>query len=261
MRTIHGMLKQITKFGLILMMGGSMSAEAGLFGFGGTNWKEEVLLHDGSKIIVKRSQSYGGRHEVGQSGSIREQEITFTVPSTNKTFTFKSEYSEDIGGRNFNLLALHILNGTPYIVAEPWLCLAYNKWGRPNPPYIFFKHDGKEWQRIPLAEFPAEFKTINLVVSAANYDFEKTIAEQSVISTELVKKLNEGPGTLKAIRHEPYPGAEGSCTEMIYDGKSTWRGIDTFSKKPTYEACLQYCEQKKISAQYCPCEKLFKGKK
>jgi Ca2+-binding RTX toxin-like protein len=27
-----------------------MSAYAGLFGFGGTSWKEEVLLHDGSKL-------------------------------------------------------------------------------------------------------------------------------------------------------------------------------------------------------------------
>jgi hypothetical protein len=61
MRTPHGMLKHITKLGLILMMGVSMSACAGLFGMGGTSWKEEVLLHDGSKIIVERSQSYGGR--------------------------------------------------------------------------------------------------------------------------------------------------------------------------------------------------------
>lgn len=62
MRTLHGMLKQVTKLGLILMMGLSMSAEAGLFGFGGTSWKEEVLLHDGSKIIVERSVELGGRH-------------------------------------------------------------------------------------------------------------------------------------------------------------------------------------------------------
>jgi hypothetical protein len=261
MRANQPWLKQITKLGFLLMVGASMSADAGLFGFGGTSWKEEVLLHDGSKIIVKRSQSYGGRHEIGQSSPIKEQEITFTLPKSNKTFTFKSEYSEDIGGRNFNLLALHILNGTPYIVAEPWLCLSYNKWGRPNPPYVFFKHDGKEWQLISLVEFPAEFKTINLVVSAANYDFEKTIAEQSVISVERVKELNAGPGILKTIRHAPYPEAAGTCGEMIYDGKGTWRGIDTFSKKPTYEACLQYCEQKKISPQYCPCETLFKGKK
>lgn len=254
----QSLLKAFSTIGLILALGVSMSAEAGLFGFGGVNWKEEVLLHDGQKIIVKRSQSYGGRHEIGQGG-IKEQEITFTMPNTNKTLTFKSEYSEDIGGRNFNLLALHILNGTPYIVAEPWLCLSYNKWGRPNPPYVFFKYDGKEWKRIPLTEFPAEFKSINLVVSAANYDFEKAIEEHSILSMEMVKEFNAGH--LKVIRHESYPEAAGTCKEMIHGGVGGWYGIDFFSKKPTYEACLKFCEQEKVSLQNCPCSTLFKDKK
>lgn len=135
-------MKRLVRLVLILMLSASVSANASWFGFSGTNWKEEVLLHDGSKIIVKRSQSYGGRHEIGQGGSISEQDITFTMPNTNKTITFKDEYSEDIGGGNFLLLALHILNSTPYIVAQPWLCLAENKWGRPSPPYVFFKYDG-----------------------------------------------------------------------------------------------------------------------
>ena len=43
-----------------------MNAEAGLFGIGGDSWKEDVLLHDGKKLIVERSQTYGGRHEIGQ---------------------------------------------------------------------------------------------------------------------------------------------------------------------------------------------------
>jgi hypothetical protein len=50
----------------ILNLGVSLNAEAGLFGFGGTSWKEEVLLHDGSKVIVDRSAERGGRHEIGQ---------------------------------------------------------------------------------------------------------------------------------------------------------------------------------------------------
>jgi hypothetical protein len=217
MRTIHGMLKRITKLGLLLMMGVSMGADAGLFGLGGTSWKEEVLLHDGQKIIVKRSQSYGGLHEIGQSSPIKEQDITFTVPNTNKTLTFKSEYSEDVGRANFKLLALHILNGTPYIVVEPNLCLSYNKWGRPNPPYVFFKHDGKAWQRIPLTEFPPEFKEINLVVNSKGE--ERIITDQSIVTAELVKKLN-GELTqpeFKTILREPVkPESDGitSCQDF-----------------------------------------------
>ena len=42
------------------MIGVGMSAEAGLFGIGGMSWKEEVLLHDGSKIIAERHYNLGG---------------------------------------------------------------------------------------------------------------------------------------------------------------------------------------------------------
>lgn len=182
-------LKRIAELGLLLMMGVSMSADAGLFGFGGDSWKEEVLLHDGSKIIVKRSLSYGGRREIGQGAPIKEQAISFTLPSTGKTITWNSQFSEDIGRANFNLLALHILNGTPYIVAEPNLCLSYNKWGRPNPPYVFFKYDGKAWQRIPLTEFPTEFKTLNVAIYLGHQDVDLMV-EEGLVPVETIKGRN-----------------------------------------------------------------------
>lgn len=161
-----------------------MTACAGFLGFGGTSWKEEVLLHDGSKIIVKRSQSYGGRHEIGQSAPIKEHTISFTLPGTNKSLSFTSEYGEDVGRANFNLLSLHILNGTPYLVVEPNLCLSYNKWGRPNPPYVFFKYYGKEWRRIQLSELPVEFKTINMIVNnGREEDIEKAAKSLGYVST------------------------------------------------------------------------------
>lgn len=190
-----------------------------------TKWKEEVVLHDGKKIIVQRSQNYGGRHEIGQTPPIKEQEITFTVPATNKTFSFKSEFSEDIGRANFKLLALHILNDTPYIVTTPNLCLSYNKWGRPNPPYVFFKYDGKTWQRIPLTDFPAEFKEINLMIETKNK--EKILTAQPLVTAELVKKLN-GELTqpeFKAILREPLAKERinEKCDERVFY-KGAWVG-------------------------------------
>jgi len=249
-------LKQIVKLGFLLLMGASMSAEAGFLGFGGTSWKEEVLLHDGQKIIVKRSQSYGGRHEIGNGGSIKDQEITFTMPNTNKTLTFKDEYDENIGGKNFLLMALHIANGTPYIVAQPWACLSENKWGRPSPPYVFLKHDGKEWQRIPMSELPSEFKTINLTLSTVTN--EAAITAQSVVTAAHVKRLNGDSKTIQreAVRYE----GPGGCGEMIFGGKdSGWHGVGLFGK--TYETCMQYCRREKIGPHYCPCETLFEGRK
>ena len=220
---------------LVLTLGVSMNADAGLFGFGDPSWKEEVLLHDGSKIVVERSQSYGGRHEIGQSSPIKEQTLTFTVPNTSTTIEFKSEYGEDIGRANFALLAVHILNGTPYIVTAPNLCPSYIKWGRPNPPYVFFQYESKAWKRIALEELPREFKDINLVVNSKGE--EKILTAQSIVTVELVKKLN---GELrqpeyKTILRMPVPadgisltsceipsGATGKLIAPEIDGKTLY---------------------------------------
>src|SRR3990172_5716378 len=115
----YGLLRIFKTVGWVVTLGVSMSADAGLFGFSDTSWKEEVLLHDGGKIIVKRSQNYGGRHEIGQPLPIKEHTITFSLPGSSKTIKWVSEYGEDIGRTNFNLLAVHVLNDTPYIVASP----------------------------------------------------------------------------------------------------------------------------------------------
>lgn len=207
----NGMMKQLAKLGLLLMMGVSMNADAGLFGFGGTNWKEEVLLHDGSKLIVERSQTRGGRHEVGQPPSVKEHTITFDLPNTGKTLTFKSEYGEDLGRANFNLLALHIHNGTPYLVVAPNLCLSYNKWGRPNPPYVFFKYDGKTWQRIPLSEFPTEFKNFNLIINNGQEEqIKKAASKLGYVSAEGIQAFNSRltQPEFKSILREALPVGE-----------------------------------------------------
>lgn len=144
------------------------------------------------------------------------------MPGAIQSITWKDEYDKAVGGSNFNLLALHILKSTPYIVAKPNLCLSYNKWGRPNSPYVIFKHDGSQWQRIPLSELPVEFKEINLAVVFTKAD-EKVITSQSPMSVELVKKFNAGLASpeSKTILREPLPIAQINqmCEErVLYKG-------------------------------------------
>jgi hypothetical protein len=218
MKANYPWLKRVVKLGMFLMMGASMSACSA------TSWKEEVLLHDGSKIIVKRSQSYGGRHEIGQSPPVKEHTITFSLPNSGETISWTSEYGEDVGRTNFNLLALHMLNGTPYIVAEPNLCLSYNKWGRPNPPYIFFKYDGKTWQRITLTEFPAEFKTINLIVNnGREEDIERAAGKLGYVSADGVQSFNSSSSMrqypqYQTILREAMPNGNGCEERVLYKG-------------------------------------------
>ena len=93
----------------------------GFLGFGNSaSWKEEVQLHDGGKIVVKRWQSHGGRHELGQPLPIKDHSVTFSLPGSGNAVTWKDEYSEDVGMANFLMLALHILKETPYSLWWRW---------------------------------------------------------------------------------------------------------------------------------------------
>ncbi|MDH2916750.1 MAG: hypothetical protein PXX77_07735 [Gallionella sp.] len=204
----NGMMKRIAKLSLVLLLGASMSACAGLFGFGGTNWKEEVLLYDGSKIVVKRSVERGGRHELGQKPPYKEQSLSFTMPSTNQTITWEDHYSEDIGSASFLPMTLDIHQGTAYLVADTMGCLSYNKWGRPNPPYVIFKHDGKEWKRVALQDLPAEIKLPNLIMSMPDVVVER-MGKSFVTAEEIQRIISNYPQPeYRSILREPLAESE-----------------------------------------------------
>lgn len=206
--------------GLALL--GLSPGASSFLGFGGISWKEEVLLHDGTKIIVERNMTRHGRHEPGRKPPKGNQSIKFNVPGTNRTLSWRDEYSEDVGSANFNLIALHILNGTPYIVNTAYGCTSYNKWGRPNPPYIIFKHDGNAWQRISIAKLPIEFRTVNLLIGPSNE--EKRLNQPEIVSAKEIVKLNQGYSqTDRAIVREALAAEQNGCQELVYY-KGAWVG-------------------------------------
>lgn len=238
----------------VVTLGANMSA------FSATTWKEEALLHDGSKIIVTRTVERGGRHEIGQRPTYKEQSLGFTLPSANQHVIWEDKFSGDIGTASFLPMQLDVFNGVPYIVVSPMGCLSYNKWGRPNPPYVVFRHDGNAWQRIPLQDLPIEAKNPNLVISSP--DDAAIEAYQGVVSAEKIKELNTGfrQPEYKTILREAYPGASGNCGEMAGNGKGQWLGMGWFKEQPSLDACLELCVRKAFDAQHCPCKDLFKGK-
>lgn len=206
MKTGSSLMKATKTIFLALSLGIALSACAQIGNSGADTWKEEVLLHDGQKVIVERSQTYKGRSEPGQRAPIGEHTIRFSLPGSNKTISWTSEYGEEIGRTDFNLSALHVKNNTPYVVAEPNLCLSYNKWGRPNPPYVVFRHDGNTWQRIAFDALPSEFTTVNVVKRIRGIDVENLVKARQ-ISAEQVARLNAGlerPES-KAILREALP--------------------------------------------------------
>ncbi len=203
----------------ILIMGTGMDA----FGFLGfdksVSWQEEVLLHDGSKIIVERRQTLGGKPTLeSQERAVLEEEWVFPVPGTKQKVVWKVDFQSPPTGSQLMLITLGILNGTPYIATTPAGCIAYNHWKRPNPPYVFFRYDGKEWRPISLYEFPVEFKEANVVVGGRSKP-EKQAG--SILSIATIKKENDDlEPYLRAILREPlepgkHEGSGGNCTELI----------------------------------------------
>ena len=206
---------------------------------GADSWKEEVLLHDGQKILVERSQTYKGRSEPGQPAPIGEHTIKFTLPGSGKTITWTSEYGEDIGRTDFNLSAVHVKNNTPYVVAEPNLCLSYNKWGRPNPPYVVFRHDGNAWQRIAFEALPSEFTTVNVVKRIRGIDVENLVKARQVNVEEIVK-LNadlERPEARAILRDAVIASRGLPACEVVVRYKCGWGAPGEFNRQYFENSC------------------------
>ncbi len=205
----HSLLKVFSTIGLIFTLGVSMNADAGILGFGGNtmSWKEEALLFDGSRLIVTRTVERGGRHEIGQAPPYKEQRLTFILPATSQRVIWEDHFSEDVGGASFLPLAIDIFGGTPYLVVSTMGCQAYSKWGRPNPPYVIFKNDGKTWKRIPLQELPVEITTPNLIFSAPYEAVEKL--GKNYVTAEVIQEIVSGyrQAEYKTILREPLPSS------------------------------------------------------
>ena len=228
---------------------------------GWDSWREEVLLHDGRKIMAERSQIYGGSSEVGQPSAVTRQTVTFKLPDSGRTLSWTSGFDPNLGRTNLNPLALHIVNDTPYLVAVPNLCLAYNKWGRPNPPYVIFKYVGANWQRIALEQLPAQLTTFNLVISYGSREArEIALQAPGYVSAEGVREEN---GNLqqpeyKSILREPVPEKILGCPVEFTNGKGTWMSGDWFSGEKTLSSCKQVCNRKNFDEKTCPCGIFFK---
>lgn len=187
MKSTQTMTSYFARLGLLLMLGASMTASAVLFGHT-MSWKEEVVLHDGKVIVAERFFNLGGYPAIeSHNRSPLDETITFTLPEANKKISWKTEYRNELPEPNgLGPLLLDVVGGVPYIATSPAGCISYNKWGRPNPPYILFKYVNDEWKRIPLAEFPAELVQANLMSTPDSRELK------SYYTLEQVKEQMQG---------------------------------------------------------------------
>lgn len=192
---------------LILTLGVTMNACSS----DTVSWKEEVALHNGSKIIVTRSHTYGRQGELGQGRLIAESLLTFQIPGTSEVVSLKTDGV-------LGPLSIDFKDGVPYVAAIPGNCISFFQWGQPHPPYVFFRYDRVErkWQRITIDRFPEGFNT-NLIVGTKNAE-EKIIQEMHAhgfVLMEKQKQLNDDQSdfikNISRIEIKSGPGTYGEC--------------------------------------------------
>lgn len=186
-----------------------------------SSWKEEVLLHDGRTIIVKRSQTYGEYAEpAAREKSLAEETWEFNNPDTKQEVIWKNDYGKRPENSSLMLILLDFMNGVPYMATRPAGCISYNNWKRPNPPYVFLKYDGTTWRQIQLSEFPAMFKNANVVVGRP--DPGNRSGTLSIAKIKEDNRLLEPH--LKRIVREPIRVPQTvECEELIFY-KGVWIG-------------------------------------
>ena len=181
------------------------------------------------------------------------------MPGTGQAIKWTDSYSDDIRTASFLPMLLDVVDGAAYLVVTPMGCLSYNKWGRPNPPYVVFKYEAKEWKRIPLQELPAAIKTPNMISSMP--DIEAKRIGGNPVSAEAISKLvsQYRSSEYRTILREPNDSdTPQSCIYMTKDPRGGWRQIGTSISKPSYEECEQYCKSFQIAPAYCPCNGIYK---
>jgi len=178
------------------------------------SWKEEVLLHDGKKLIVERSQSYGGYPTIeSRERAVLDEEWAFRVPGSGKTLIWKSNHRRPPEGDSLILMQINFLEGVPYVATTPAGCLTYNHWKRPNPPYVFFKYDGKVWRQIQLVEFPLALRESNVAVGRPDSNHR-----EGLLSIDTIREENRNlePYLREIVREPLKSGSVGvSCPELV----------------------------------------------
>lgn len=180
-----------------------------LSGCGGArNWREEVKLADSSNVTVYRWAKLGNPldqeiPDIKHGPPTVGYGIRIPQPGTGKTVTWETD-------RTLTPLAIGFRGDAIYLAARPFNCLAYDQLGRPVPPYVFFRHDGKDWQRIPVEEFPEEIRQTNLLVGSREQD----VASGYITADDTAKNNRYLSPYLRNIDRNGVAGMRGCIREL-----------------------------------------------
>jgi hypothetical protein len=150
------------------------------------DWKEEVQLHDGRKIIAERLDVLGGGAEPGQERAPKERSITFADPDNpSKTYTHKITGSS-------NYLLLDFDKGVPWLIVDVGPFSTDTKC--PIGTYETFTWANGLWQSLSYKNLPVSFKQVNMLVDYQAIDPFREKRGQLLLAIQIqngIKKLKD----------------------------------------------------------------------
>ena len=151
-------------------------------------WKEEILLHDGRKIIAERVDVMGGWAEPGQSGAPQERRITFPDPDNPA-----KKYTHRITGSS-NYLLLDFDKGVP------WLIVFVGPFSTgtdcPIGSYETFTFANSDWISTKFSDVPFAIRKANMAVDYFSGDSEVRKPRKLLSSTdiqEVIRRTSQMP--------------------------------------------------------------------
>ena len=197
-------------------------------------WDEEVPLHDGRVIVIKRREirSSGGFpiNTMNSRGIVRSYE--FCYPPMGFYWKSKGMYKPEILG----IVAGRAYVKVPFTGAEKCMLHDY-----PKTNAIYFVWEGDAWKKIPYEQFPQEVRRTNLLQDSLGNTPEEdvrglvTVAEKES-RDHIYSAMKHWRRPWKLESRTDYPEYRGDCERNKSIRVKTTRTSKVFLP-PTPEFC------------------------
>lgn len=123
------------------------------------HWKQEVKLEDGRMLVVERKSKQTKIILPENTVIEHEKALAFIHPDTGERIQW-------ILPKGTGAWMLDFDSGYPYLVLRTSSVADYNTWECPNPPWLAFRYESGQWQRIKQEHLPVRFMKPNLLHGA-----------------------------------------------------------------------------------------------
>lgn len=182
------------------------------------HWQEQVILPDGRELIVERSHTLGNRFDreiaaYNSGPSATAYTVAVPLPNGGKA-VWQAEHKDMIP------IAVAIEDKTAFLLATPFNCRAYAKYGRPIPPFFIFKYVSGQWERTGIEEFPKAIGEANLMIDTSGQRSANEI-EKGLITAKMVKQQNEAMVERRIYREGMNQYLWGQCLRELASGQNS----------------------------------------